>query len=95
MEFANENIAQDGRLTKGDWTLNDYRKYAPKELERNPDLYNTLSKNNGSKKYVPLTVETLEYYRRNRPEYLAMHPKEYARIMAEKREKELNESKLK
>lgn len=82
-----------GIRPRAEWGLEEYRKYAPEELRNDHNLYISLMEREGRR--IPLTVDNVEYYRRNYPEYLAMHPKEYARIMAEKREKELNENKLK
>lgn len=33
---------KNGSKSRSEWTLTDYRKFAPKELERNPALYNKL-----------------------------------------------------
>lgn len=39
------NSAKKESKGKENWTLEDYRKFAPKELEKNPELYNSLLKN--------------------------------------------------
>jgi HK97 family phage prohead protease len=40
------NLANDGKTTNNsdrtNWTLDDYRKFAPKELEKNPELFKEL-----------------------------------------------------
>lgn len=37
-----QGISSNERKMRGEWTLTDYRKFAPKELEQNPALYNRL-----------------------------------------------------
>ena len=41
-DIFEQDISNDGSKPRGEWTLTDYRKFAPKELERNPALYNRL-----------------------------------------------------
>lgn len=41
-DLFEQDISNDGSKPRGEWTLTDYRKFAPKELERNPALYNRL-----------------------------------------------------
>lgn len=62
-----------------DWKLADYRKYAPEELRMNPTLYAQLVEREGRE--MELSAETLDYYRRNNPEYLQEHPEEYRRLV--------------
>lgn len=79
-----ERVAKNGGvLPRSAWGLNEYRKYAPEELQDNPELYMELMEREGQ--HIPLTAESLEYYRKHNPDYLANHPKEYKRIMAEKK----------
>lgn len=66
------------------WGLSEYRKYAPEELQNNNELYISLMEREGQ--HIPLTVRTLDYYRKHNPDYLAQHPKEYERVMNERRE---------
>lgn len=61
-----------------DWTLDDYRRYAPEKLRDNPELYEALLK---EKKEVKPKKGTLDYYRRYDPEYLKKHPEEYERMV--------------
>lgn len=42
--FVKVNDVTIGDKPKSEWTLNDYRKYAPKELENDPELYKKLVK---------------------------------------------------
>ena len=35
---------QIGNKPRTEWTLQDYRRFAPEELQENPDLYNELIK---------------------------------------------------
>lgn len=64
---------------RGTWGLAEYRKYAPNELADNQSLYINLLEKEG--KQVPLTPETLGYFRKNNPEYLRRHPDEYERVL--------------
>lgn len=41
-DVIEQGISGNERKPRGEWTLTDYRKFAPKELERNPALYNRL-----------------------------------------------------
>ena len=72
---------------RSEWGLLEWRKYAPEELESNTALYESLMQEAGYS--LPLTVETLDYYRKNNPRYLSAHPKEYQRVMAEKKAKKM------
>ena len=64
------------------WKLADYRKYAPEELRDDPRLYAQLLEREGCE--MELTAETLDYYRRHKPKYLAAHPEEYKRLINNK-----------
>lgn len=61
------------------WTLDDYRRYAPEELRKNPKLYAELIEREDGE-----TVngrKTLEWYRKNNPEYLREHPEVYDKLI--------------
>lgn len=73
---------REGLPPRSEWGLNEYRKYAPEELQDDPELYMSLMERDGQ--HIPLTAESVDYYRKHNPEYLAKHPKEYARVMAER-----------
>ena len=67
------------------WMLDDYRKFAPQELESNPELYARLVK---AEKGEEVGAHSLEWYRKNNPEYLREHPEFYAQMLEEaKRER--------
>ncbi len=67
------------------WTLDDYRKFAPQELESNPELYARLVK---AEKGEEVGAHSLEWYRKNNPEYLREHPEFYAQMLEQaKRER--------
>lgn len=73
-------VGPDSELNnKTRWGLKEYRKYAPQELQNNPDLYDRLRK----KEYgTPDEPEyDLAYYRKHRPEYLAQHPDVYEELL--------------
>jgi len=40
----NNNTSDKSTINKENWTLSDYRKFAPKDLENNPELYSELIK---------------------------------------------------
>ena len=63
------------------WTLADYRKFAPKELENNKELYARLVKEETGANIVP---HTLEWYRKNNPEYLRKHPDVFRDLLQKK-----------
>lgn len=73
---------------RSNWRLDDYRKFAPHELERDPELYARLVK---EAKGEDVAVHSLEWYRRNNPEYLREHPQFY-RDLLEKERKEKNKN---
>ena len=83
MDFIRGGAAHSDRST---WTLDDYRKFAPQELERDPELYARLVR---AEKGGDITPHTLEWYRRNNPEYLREHPEVY-RDLLEKEKKQRN-----
>lgn len=59
------------------WTLNDWRTYAPRELASNPKLYEELRK----KESKTASSMSLDWYRRNNPEYLKDHPEFYTQLI--------------
>lgn len=65
------------------WTLADYRKFAPKELENSRELYVRLVKEETGESIEP---HTLEWYRKNNPEYLREHPDVFRELL-QKRER--------
>lgn len=60
------------------WTLNDYRKFAPQELQDNPELYARLVRAERGEDVAP---HSLEWYRRNNPEYLREHPELFKQML--------------
>jgi HK97 family phage prohead protease len=70
------------------WTLDDYRKFAPQELQNDPELYARLVRSERGEDVAP---HSLEWYRRNNPEYLREHPEFYAQMLEQaKRERAKN-----
>lgn len=68
------------------WTLDEYRKFAPQELENDPELYARLVK---AEKGEEVGAHSLEWYRKNNPEYLREHPEFYAKMLEQaKRERD-------
>ena len=83
MEFIKGGAAHSDR---SQWTLDDYRKFAPQELENDPELYARLLK---AEKGEEVTAHSLEWYRKNNPEYLREHPEFYAKMLEQaKRERD-------
>lgn len=80
---GNSGGVQAGIPPRSVWGLSEYRKYAPKELEDNPELYMELMERDGQ--FVPLSAESLDYYRKHNPKYLADHPQEYKRALEDKK----------
>lgn len=76
------DLIDGAHKNRANWKLADYRKYAPEELRNNPSLYAQLLEKEGRE--MELNAETLDYYRRNKPEYLAAHPEEYQRLINNK-----------
>lgn len=66
------------RKSRAEWTLADYRKFAPEELRDDPELYARLQAREGRNAGAG---RSLEWYRRNDPEYLRTHPNEYKRML--------------
>ena len=60
-----------------DWTLTDWRTYAPDELRKNPKLYDALKKKEGG---APLT-KSLDWYRRYNPDFLRENPDVYRQLV--------------
>lgn len=79
----NESI-KNGTFSREGWGLAEYRKYAPQELQDNPQLYIDLMEREGRR--IPLTGKTLDYYRRKHPEYLRAHPEEYRRALMQSKQ---------
>lgn len=65
------------KLSRENWNLTDYRRYAPDELRNNPALYAALQE-----QHLKKTGETrtLEYYRKHDPDFLRTHPDVYERL---------------
>lgn len=70
-----------------DWGLREYRKFAPRELQNNPELYARLVKEETGR---TVEVHSLEWYRRNNPDYLKEHPEIYRELLEKEREKRNN-----
>ncbi|MBO5244231.1 MAG: HK97 family phage prohead protease [Muribaculaceae bacterium] len=69
------------------WTLDDCRKFAPQELERDPELYARLVRAEKGKDVAP---HSLEWYRRNNPEYLREHPEIYRDLLEKEKQSNRN-----
>lgn len=87
MEFIKGGAAHSDR---SQWTLDDYRKFAPQELENDPELYARLLK---AEKGEEVTAHSLEWYRRNNPEYLREHPEVYRELLEQAKERQRKEAK--
>lgn len=72
------------------WTLDDYRKFAPQELESNPELYARLVK---AEKGEEIGAHSLEWYRKNNPEYLREHPEFYAQMLEQAKREQNKQNK--
>lgn len=68
---------------RANWTLNDYRKFAPKELENNRELYARLVK---AEMGTSIEPHTLEWYRKNNPEYLRENPDIFRELLQKEKE---------
>lgn len=68
---------------RANWRLSDYRKFAPKELENNRELYARLVKEETGESIEP---HTLEWYRKNNPEYLREHPDIFRELLQKEKE---------
>lgn len=66
------------------WGLREYRKFAPKELQADPELYARLVKEETGRS---VEAHSLEWYRRNNPEYLKENPEVYRELLEKEREK--------
>lgn len=84
MEFIKGGAAHSNR---SQWKLDDYRKFAPQDLERDPELYARLVR---AEKGEDITAHSLDWYRRNNPEYLREHPEVFRELLeqAKKRQRE-------
>ncbi len=82
--LMDERGRADGVPPRSEWGLKEYRKYAPEELRDNNELYASLLKREG--RIAPLRGDTVDFYRKYHPEYLANHPAEYKKAMEDKRE---------
>ena len=87
MEFIKGGAAHSDR---SQWTLDDYRKFAPQELENDPELYARLLK---AEKGEEVTAHSLEWYRRNNPEYLREHPEVYRELLEQAKERQRKEAR--
>ena len=87
MEFIKGGAAHSDR---SQWTLDDYRKFAPQELENDPELYARLLK---AEKGEEVTAHSLEWYRRNNPEYLREHPEVYRELLEQAKERQRKEER--
>lgn len=75
---------------RSQWTLDDYRKFAPQELERDPELYARLVRAEKGEEIAP---HSLEWYRRNNPEYLREHPEVYCELLEQEKKRQREEAR--
>lgn len=75
---------------RSQWTLDDYRKFAPQELERDPELYARLVR---AEKGEGIAPHSLEWYRRNNPEYLREHPEVYRELLEQEKKRQREEAR--
>lgn len=75
---------------RSQWTLDDYRKFAPQELERDPELYARLVRAEKGEEIAP---HSLEWYRRNNPEYLREHPEVYRELLEQEKKRQREEAR--
>lgn len=75
---------------RSQWTLDDYRKFAPQELERDPELYARLVRAEKGEEIAP---HSLEWYRRNNPEYLREHPEVYRELLEQSKKRQREEAR--
>lgn len=87
MDFVSGGAAYSDRTR---WTLDDYRKFAPQELENDPELYARLVRAEKGEEIAP---HSLEWYRRNNPEYLREHPEIYHDLLKQAIEKQREEAR--
>lgn len=74
---------------RSQWTLDDYRKFAPQKLERDPELYARLVRAEKGEEIAP---HSLEWYRRNNPEYLREHPEVYRELLEQEKKRQREEA---
>lgn len=87
MELIKGGAAHSDR---SQWRLDDYRKFAPQELERDPELYARLVR---AEKGEEVTAHSLEWYRRNNPEYLREHPEVYRELLEQAKKRQSEEAR--
>lgn len=87
MELIKGGAADSDR---SQWTLDDYRKFAPQELERDPELYARLVRAEKGEEIAP---HSLEWYRRNNPEYLREHPEVYRELLEQEKKRQREEAR--
>lgn len=87
MELIKGGVAYSDR---SQWTLDDYRKFAPQELERDPELYARLVRAEKGEEIAP---HSLEWYRRNNPEYLREHPEVYRELLEQEIKRQREEAR--
>lgn len=87
MELIKGGAAHSDR---SQWTLDDYRKFAPQELERDPELYARLVRAEKGEEIAP---HSLEWYRRNNPEYLREHPEVYRELLEQEKKRQREEAR--
>lgn len=75
---------------RSQWTLDDYRKFAPQELERDPELYARLVRAEKGEEIAP---HSLEWYRCNNPEYLREHPEVYRELLEQEKKRQREEAR--
>ena len=80
------HVLNASKKDRSEWTLEDYRRFAPDELRDNPALYKRLVAEMSGSSHG---VKDLDYYRRHEPDYLDAHPELYKQLI----EKELNKRK--
>lgn len=68
---------------RANWGLKEYRKYDPRALSDDPELYARLREKEYGEEKEP--YHNLAYYRRHNPEYLAQHPDQYEELLARER----------
>lgn len=85
MDFIRGGAAYSDRSK---WTLDDYRKFAPQDLQNDPELYARLVRAEGGE---DVESHSLEWYRRNNPEYLSENPEVYTRMLEQAKEKRKKE----
>lgn len=87
MDFISGGAAYSDR---SQWKLDDYRKFAPQELERAPELYARFVR---AEKGEDVAAYSLEWYRRNSPEYLREHPELFRELLEQAKKRQHEEAK--